>query len=137
MKHEKLAVILKSHGLKLTRPRQLVFEALASHGPISNARLGDALEADMDRATVYRTVELFEGIGIARRVWNGWKSQIELSEAFVPHHHHALCRVCGRHIEMQSAELEKVLQSITVQLGFELEDHSVDLMGVCKNCRGI
>jgi Fur family ferric uptake transcriptional regulator len=134
-KREKLSTLLKSNGFKLTRQRQAVFDALVRRAPISNARLGDELENEIDRATVYRTIELFELIGIAQRVWSGWKSQVELSETFVPHHHHALCRICGAHLEINSQGLEAELHNLARQMDFTLEDHSVDLIGVCRNCR--
>jgi len=133
-KRENLAIMLKTRGFKLTRQRRLVFDALAKSGPVSNARLGDELQNALDRATVYRTIELFERIGVVQRIWTGWKSQVELSEAFVPHHHHAVCRICGAHIEINSIGLEKELRQLAGELQFTLEDHSVDLIGVCKNC---
>jgi Fur family ferric uptake transcriptional regulator len=135
-KRVKLEAVLKSHKLKLTRQRRAVFDALTRYAPISNARLGDELADTLDRATVYRTLELFESIEVVQRVWSGWKSQVELSESFVPHHHHATCRICGRHLEVNSVKLEAELYQLAEEMRFRLEDHSVELTGVCASCAG-
>lgn len=121
--------------MKLTQQRQEIFDALTRHSPLTNARLGDLLEDRLDRATVYRNLELFERIGIVKRVWIGWKSQVELSEEFVPHHHHAVCKHCGSHIPIESPELESLIKKFSAELNFRLEDHTLDIIGYCAACK--
>lgn len=130
-----LKQILQNHRMKLTPQREAIFTALAHHSPLSNARLGDLLQDTLDRATVYRNLELFEQLGIAKRVWIGWKSQIELSEAFVPHHHHAVCKKCAAHIPIESSALEALIHQLSSDMQFRTQEHSLDLIGYCKNCK--
>lgn len=134
MSHPQLTTILKSHKLRVTPQRELIFTALTRHSPLSHARLGDLLEDELDRATVYRTIELFEELGVAKRVWIGWKSQLELSEVFVPHHHHAVCKKCQTHLPIHSDQLETLIHTIAASMQFRVQEHTLDLVGYCKNC---
>jgi Fe2+ or Zn2+ uptake regulation protein len=81
---------LKQAGVSLTKPRQVVFKGLQHHKSLTMAELVAACTG-VDRASVYRTTELFERLGIIIRIPNGWKYRLELGEAFHEHHHHATC----------------------------------------------
>lgn len=128
-----LKTLLRTYGYSLTKARWLVFQAFTAN-PTTNARLGDKLDGRVDRASVYRTIAIFEKTDVIRRIWNGFKSQIELSDEFVPHHHHAQCRVCGTHIAIDSPAIEAELVKAAHEIGFNLEDHHIELIGICKPC---
>ena len=133
---DRLQTTLKSSGCSFTLPRRTVFEKLAKNqSPMTTAALAEACAPDIDRATVYRTVELFERLGIINRMWHGFKSQIELSEIFTPHHHHAVCQQCGTSIDLVNQELEKLLASIAKQHNFLALSHVIELSGYCTSCQ--
>lgn len=131
----KLRSTLKDAHYSATHPRIKVFNYLAAHGPSSVGTLANSLAGDINRATVYRTVELFEKLGIVNRIWHGFKHQIELSEIFTPHHHHATCQNCGTTIDIASPELESALAGIARQHNFLAIGHSVELIGYCTKCQ--
>lgn len=131
----KLKDTLKQAKYSATRPRLTVFSQLAKEGPISVGNLAQQLEPQVDRATVYRTVELYEKLGIVNRIWHGFKHQVELSEIFTPHHHHARCQNCGSTTDISSPELESALSRLTKQHGFLALNHSVELLGYCQKCQ--
>jgi Fur family transcriptional regulator, ferric uptake regulator len=131
----KVKTTLKEARFSATRARILVFTTLASGGPKSVGGLASALSKDIDRATVYRTIELFERLGIVNRIWHGFKHRVELSEIFPPHHHHAMCQQCGRMIDIASPELESALTSLAKKHRFLALNHSVELTGYCPNCQ--
>lgn len=127
---------LHDKGYKATPQRVKVFEALLQEGSTTNVMLADRLLDSVDRATTYRTIELLESLGLITRIWNGWKSSIELSDAFVAHHHHATCKQCGKTLRIESAQLEEVLSAIAATLSFDMKDHILELSGYCSECRG-
>lgn len=129
----RLKETLKKSGYSLTEPRRIVFDALVN-GPISHARLADSVNERMDRATVYRTLDLYERLGIVNRIWHGFKSHVELSEIFLPHHHHAVCQRCGRAADIVSSQLEQLLAHIAKEHGFLAVEHSVEMSGYCSDC---
>lgn len=126
---------LKASGKSLTLPRRQVFALLQLHGPLSVAAIARSCSEAIDKATVYRTVELYEDLGIVNRIWHGFKSTVELSEIFTPHHHHAVCQQCGETIDIMSEQLERSISAIAKEHGFIPLQHTVELQGYCKNCQ--
>ncbi len=91
--------------------------------------------SSLDRASVYRTVALFETLSIVQRLQTGWKYKLELSGAFHQHHHHATCLRCGTTIPLpEHPTLEKLLHDISTQADFTLTIHQIELQGYCANC---
>ncbi len=127
--------VLSEHNQSLTKPRQAVFAALQHHKSLTMAELQTACKT-VDRASVYRTVTLFEKLGIIVRIPNGWKYRLELGEAFLEHHHHATCRRCGASIALPEDEnLEQRLQRLADRRAFRLESHQIELVGLCEACQ--
>lgn len=121
-------------GLKVTNQRKLIFLTLLENAPLTTPEIADLANGKVDRATVYRIVELFEEIRLVNRIWDGWKSKLELSDAFIAHHHHATCSGCGKGFRIESNKLEDVLQSIAQDIQFTMDSHTVELYGLCRGC---
>lgn len=89
----------------------------------------------IDRASIYRTVELFIELGIIERIQMGWKYKIELSDAYSHHHHHMSCINCGRLLSFaENHKLEDVLEEISKEYGFTPTAHQIEIRGYCKHC---
>ena len=132
---ERCKKVLSEHGHSITQPRLDVFRALLSADePIAITELSARLH-DSDKLRVYRTGELFAKIGIVQRVWAGFKSKVELSETFSPHHHHFTCMHCSKTISILSDELEEILEKLEHKNNFKLIHHSIELNGYCAECR--
>jgi Fur family transcriptional regulator, ferric uptake regulator len=131
---DQLSETLKSHGQSLTSARQTVFLALQNNEAQTMAQLVNRCEY-IDRASVYRAVNLFEKLGIATRLQIGWKYKLELSESFHHHHHHLTCSRCGKVIPFEEASsLVKQLRSIARQNNFKMSDHQLEIQGLCNSC---
>jgi Fur family ferric uptake transcriptional regulator len=133
--YDRLYETLKSSGYSATHPRKQIFEELLASGPLTTATLSQKCSETLDRATVYRTIALFERLGIVNRIWQGFKSQLELSEIFTPHHHHAVCQNCGKTIDLVSPDLENTISKISREHGFLALGHVIELTGYCKICQ--
>lgn len=89
-----------------------------------------------DRASVYRTIALFEQLGIVQRLQIGWKYKLELSDDFHQHHHHLTCLQCGAIRPLnEDPRLEKRLALLAEAQDFLMVNHQLEIQGVCKNCR--
>jgi len=130
----RLRQTLKQAGSSSTKSRVVIFSSL-QQGPLSMARLVDNVRNQTDRATVYRTVDLFEKLGIINRIWYGPEPLVELSEIFTPHHHHALCQNCGKVVDFAGSELEAALSAIAKTNQFLALSHSIELSGYCSDCQ--
>jgi Fur family ferric uptake transcriptional regulator len=132
---DKLKALLKKQGHSITKPRLATFDVLLeAHEALTIAQIIEKMP-ETDMVSVYRTLQLFERTEIIQRVWNGFKSKIELSETFSPHHHHFICNTCGVAQTIKSDELERSLHGLEDKYGFDLRQHSVELSGYCQNCR--
>lgn len=126
---------MKSGSASLTKPRKIVFDLLLNQEPQSMQVLAQRAKGKADRATVYRTIELFERLGIVRRLNIGWKYKIELTDVFTGHHHHMSCTNCGRMFELpENPMLETMIDTVAAKSGFSPRGHHLEVFGLCSNC---
>jgi len=136
-----LTRLLRSRGLRVTSPRLVIHRQLrARDRHVTAEEAHDAVAAvlpGISLPTVYATLELFEELGIVRRVQAGrgairYDPRSDL-------HHHAVCRRCGRVDDFDGAdELEHALlgaEAAARRDGFAADGAAVVLTGLCQECR--
>lgn len=86
-------------------------------------------------STVYRTLDLLETKGEAssRVDTRGESTYVVCAPT---HHHHAICRSCGKVEELACEALERIAGELRSHHGFELDDHAMEFFGTCAACRG-
>jgi Fur family ferric uptake transcriptional regulator len=131
---QQLKNTLRSNELSYTLARRTVFAALLGSEPQSMNELIWACR-QIDPATVYRTISLFERLGIVERLQIGWKYKLELSDSFDNHHHHLTCRICGSTIRLPEDQLlENRLSAMADAQNFIMQGHQLEVQGLCSNC---
>ncbi|MGH8888905.1 MAG: Fur family transcriptional regulator [Acidothermaceae bacterium] len=50
------------------------------------------------------------------------------------HHHHLLCRACGRTVEVAGSTVERWAEKVAAQAGFVDVAHTVEVVGTCPAC---
>jgi Fur family ferric uptake transcriptional regulator len=129
---------LREHHKSLTSARSTVFEALEAQEPLSMRELVSKCISRIDRASIYRTVALFETLGIVQRLQIGWKYKLELSNNFNYHHHHLTCSQCSAIIPLpEDVTLEKRLEHLAQSVGFNMADHQIEVKGICAHCQNL
>ncbi|MCF8241440.1 MAG: transcriptional repressor [Melioribacteraceae bacterium] len=122
--------IIKESGAKLTKPRLMVLEALYSQErPISLSDIADIC-FEIDFASVYRTIKLFDELGILQTINIGDKKPKYELETKKSHHHHIICSECGR-IEKIDLCILPEIQKLTK---FKIVNHSMEFIGICPDC---
>ena len=130
-----LEAIFAREGIRLTKPRKLIFKTLHdSDAPLSASLISQRCDS-IDRVSVYRSLELFVRLGIARRVPIGWKQRYELTDPFRSHHHHLSCTKCGRLIDVHSQKFEQLVNTVVAEYNFVASDHTFEVRGLCEDCR--
>ncbi len=128
--------VLKNNGKSLTKTRELVFEALLNKEPQTVGDLYASLRGQLDRASLYRSLELFENLGIVQRLQIGWKYKIELSDTYNPHHHHITCTSCRVTIPTrEDPSIETSIEFLAHEYGFSNANHQLEIRGICSNCQ--
>ncbi|NUS72483.1 MAG: transcriptional repressor [Corynebacteriales bacterium] len=51
------------------------------------------------------------------------------------HHHHLVCRACGRTVEIEGPTVERWADSVAAQHNFSDVSHTLELFGTCAQCR--
>jgi len=98
-----------------------------------------ALEMDRrlaaGRASIYRTLEQLEQLGLVQRVDVG--GEAAGYERLDPsgHHHHLVCRQCGLLAPFADPDLERAIEAISGATEFEVDGHDVVLRGRCPSCQ--
>ena len=93
----------------------------------------DTRAPGINKSTVYRTLDLLEESGCV--VKSEMDGRFIYHHAEEGHHHHLVCRVCGRTIDCNEnifADLKKTLQE---ELDFQADLKHVMINGVCAACR--
>lgn len=126
--------------LKVTRPREVIVEN------ILKSRAGEHFTADqlwerlrkkdrrVSKATVYRTLGLLVQKKMVEEhdFGKGEKYYERMVER--PHHDHLICIRCGRIIEFENPQIERLQEAIASREGFKIAYHSHKLFGTCSRC---
>jgi Fur family ferric uptake transcriptional regulator len=130
---------LAAAGLRKGGARTAVVEALAEHEcAVTALDLDDELRRGrppVGRASVYRALEQLEQLGLVQRieVCRG-TAGYERIDPTGHHHHHAICRDCGRMVPFEDPKLEQAIGQVSENLSFDVRQHDVILRGVCERC---
>lgn len=132
---EKLISSLKQCGSSLTKTRLAIFLALVDQEPLTMSDLIRKVGTKTDRSSIYRTIALFERLGIVQRLQMGWKYKLELSDDFAAHHHHLTCISCGSIKPIKEDEqTEAHIMRLAQNHRFQILSHQLEIRGNCQNC---
>jgi Fur family ferric uptake transcriptional regulator len=88
-------------------------------------------------STVYRHLQTFTEQGLADVIHTaeGETTYRFCGTAAREHHHHLVCRDCGRAEEIEAQAVERWARQAAGQYGFTDIEHTVELFGQCPACR--
>lgn len=133
---EKIKNTLKLNNKSLTKSRILILEKLSLNTPLEMKSLIKLTINDIDRASVYRNIDLFEKLKIVSKIQIGWKYKIELSEKYTPHHHHLICEVCNKIIDTKDlSDIENEINKLALKNSFLAKSHQLEIIGICSDCQ--
>ena len=139
---ELVEVHLRRIDQRYTPGRQSVVQLLAAAArPLSISEIASAVP-DVPRSSAYRHLADLQRAGVVRRIAaNDEFARFELAEDLTHHHHHLLCSMCGKVIDVTpSLDFERtvaaMVDELTVQQGFAATSHALDVIGHCATCQG-
>lgn len=126
-------------GLRSTRQRDIILDIfLSTHQHVSVEELYLKIKASnpgIGNATVYRTLKLFVEAGLAREILlHDGQTRYEHVMAG-EHHDHMVCTGCNTIIEFENETIEKLQNEIASRHGFFIENHKMEIYGLCAKCR--
>jgi len=138
---ERLKSNLKEKNYKLTPQRRAIVDIIIRNegNHLTTEELYDLVKVECPEiglATVYRTVQLLEELGVVCKLdLNDGCNRYELVHEDENHqHHHLICTECGKVIEVEGDLLEVLEHDIQQKYDFVIKNHSVKFYGICKDC---
>ncbi len=122
---------------RITRQRVAVGEILTALPDFRSAQ--DIHAALRDRgesiglATVYRTLALMVDLGEVDTLVRD-DGETLYRRCSDRHHHHLVCRRCGRTVEIAGPVVEAWADAVATHHGFTDVDHRLELVGLCAEC---
>ncbi|PLX84078.1 MAG: transcriptional repressor [Desulfuromonas sp.] len=129
---------LASKGLKNTTQRMIILEVfLEQKSHLSTEELYLKVRGKNPKvgyATVHRTLKLFAECGIAaERHFGDGQGRFELVHG-EDHHDHLVCTGCGLILEFENPQIEELQEDVARQHRFTIENHRLELYGLCPAC---
>ena len=89
-------------------------------------------------STVYRHLQSLVDVGVVDVIHTpeGETTYRYCGEAAQAHHHHLVCRQCGRTQEIEGRVVERWAATVAQEHGYTDVDHTVELFGTCTACAG-
>ena len=123
----------EDQGLRMTDQRRTIatiLDSVIDHPDVEELhRRINKVDKSISLATVYRTVKLFEELGILEKLEFG-DGRARYEDADREHHDHLINVQNGEVIEFINSDIEKLQEKIAKELGFKLLGHKLELYGV-------
>jgi len=131
---------IEARGVRLTAQRRALIETIQeadAHLDAANLlKQARKRNPDIDRATVYRTIELLKKLGMIDELdlmhLNGEKHYYEARTR--QDHLHLACFECGEIIEFATPAFERLKQQIATANQFEIQVTRLEVGGLCSSC---
>ncbi len=130
--------VLREHGYRLTRPRQVVWEVLRdAGGHLTAEEVAERVEevsAGVNLASVYRSLALLVELDLVResRLGEGGAARWEL--AHPDEHFHLVCERCGEVRHHAGDLVEQVRAHLDAEHGFVARSVDLVVSGRCEAC---
>jgi len=130
--------VLQAQGYRLTPQRMLVIEAL--HNAESHISAEEIYEQLHSRypysniSTIYRTLELLKKLNLVTETDFG-EGRVRYHVAEKSHHHHLVCRTCGKVIDLDESVLSPLKGTLLRDYGFNADLRHLAISGECSDCR--
>ncbi len=128
---------LRQSGHRLTPQREMILSVICESG--GHLTADDVLRRVRERypylnkSAVYRTLDLLSDLGIITQTDFG-SGCIEYEIHQHPHHHHLLCRHCGKRMEVDEHIFDPLEKSLRSDYGFIPDLDHFAIFGTCRKC---
>lgn len=123
---------------RMTKQRAAISELLGDTSDFKSAQqLHDLLKASghtTGLATVYRTLQNLADAGELDVLRTADGEMLFRECERTEHHHHLVCRSCGKTIEIDGPTVEDWAHRVGASFGFTAIEHTIELFGTCANC---
>jgi Fur family transcriptional regulator, stress-responsive regulator len=130
------ADLLRRHGLQVTAQRLAVLRAVADRPHSTAADIDAEVRAEIGAISlqaVYDALGILTEKGLIRRIQPAG-SPARYEDRVGDNHHHLICRVCGRMVDVKCAIGYTPCLTAADDLGYEIDEAEVIYWGRCPQC---
>jgi Fe2+ or Zn2+ uptake regulation protein len=129
---------LKERGIQVTAQRLAVFRAVAAQPHVTAEAVADVVRADIgviSLQSVYDALGVLVAKGLVRRIQPAG-SPARFEDRVGDNHHHLICRICGRLVDVDCAIGSAPCLTAVDDMGYEIDEAEVAYWGRCPDCLG-
>lgn len=127
---------LREKGYRVTPQRQLILDTLCHMG--GHATINEIYEQvhaqapAIDKATVYRSVQLFQKLDFVVTAQINGQTVYEVAGSHP--HHHLVCQACQHVIPLDDHHFTDLAEHLLAEHGFAANINHITITGTCANC---
>jgi len=92
-------------------------------------------KSKVSRASTFRALKLFSEKGILEAIDLGRGFKMYEASGNSKHHDHLYCLRCGKIIEFEDRQIEKLQDRACLKKKFKPFNHTLRIIGICKECK--
>jgi Fur family transcriptional regulator, stress-responsive regulator len=130
------AELLRQRGIQITAQRLAVLRAVSAQPHIAADAVAEAVRTEIGAISlqsVYDALGLLVSEGLVRRIQPAG-SPARYEDRVGDNHHHLICRVCGRVVDIDCAVGSAPCLTASDDRGFEIDEAEVAYWGRCPEC---
>jgi Fur family transcriptional regulator, stress-responsive regulator len=130
------ADLLRQRGIQVTAQRLAVLRAVADQPHITADAAAAVVRAEIGAISlqsVYDTLGLLVSEGVIRRIQPAG-SPARFEDRIGDNHHHLICRICGRVVDVDCAVGAAPCLKATDDRGYQIDEAEVAYWGRCPEC---
>jgi Fur family transcriptional regulator, stress-responsive regulator len=129
--------LLRTRGLRVTRPRLAVLEVLGGGGHLEVEEIASQVRARLDSVStqaIYDVLSALSRAGLARRIEPAGSAALYENRAS-DNHHHVVCRGCGAIGDVDCVVGDAPCLEPSAAHGFVIDEAEVTFWGLCATCQ--
>jgi Fur family ferric uptake transcriptional regulator len=130
------AELLRQRGIQVTAQRLAVFRAVSAQPHITADAVAEAVRTEIGAISlqsVYDALVLLVAEGLVRRIQPAG-SPARFEDRIGDNHHHLICRICGRVVDVDCATGATPCLTASDDMGYEIDEAEVAYWGRCPDC---
>ena len=130
------AELLRQHGIQVTAQRLAVLRAVSAQPHITADAVAETVRGEIGTIStqaVYDALGVLVARGLLRRIQPAG-SAARFEDRVGDNHHHLICRVCGRLVDVDCADGAAPCLAAADDQGYEIDEAEVAYWGRCPDC---
>jgi Fur family ferric uptake transcriptional regulator len=133
-----VAALLRERGIQITAQRLAVMRAVSAEPHVTADRVADVVRTEIGAISlqsVYDALGILVAEGLIRRIQPAG-SAARFEDRVGDNHHHLICRVCGRVVDVDCAAGDAPCLAASDDKGYQIDEAEIAYWGRCPDCQG-